>query len=94
MFFVLLFTTINFFSLDYLNKSVCTLNNIPLLVKKESLPNQIWYSFAYTATIFFRLTLKIENFNFKNKGGSSYLIAIYTVGLICLAYMASFVIER
>ena len=56
--------------------------------------SRLWYSFVYTAVIFFSLSLKISNVNFRNKGGTMYIMFVYTLGLICLAYMANFVLQK
>jgi len=91
-FFVTLFTMINAFVLEYLNKKVYNVENIPEAI--GSLPWRLWYSLVYTSSIFFRLTLKIEKIDFKRVGGTLYLLLIYSLGLVCLAYMANFVIQR
>lgn len=55
---------------------------------------RLWYSFVYASTIFFRLTLKIEDIQFNKFWGPVYIIMVYTIGLICLAYMANFVLQK
>ncbi len=60
----------------------------------RALGKRMWYSFVYTASIFFRLTLKIENLNFKSLGGALYILFVYVVGVVCLAYMANFVLNK
>ncbi len=104
---VLFFTVINFFAVDYLNSKVYPLENVPALPRVKNLfdlgPAKViwrsiftrcWYSLAYTSTIFFRLTLEIGKIRFKERGGTSYLLVIYILGLICLAYMANFVLQK
>jgi hypothetical protein len=56
--------------------------------------NRIWYSLMFTSTVFFLLTLKIENIYFKEKRGTFYLFIVYTSGLLCLAYIANFVLQK
>jgi uncharacterized protein YjbI with pentapeptide repeats len=105
--FIIFFTVINFFFLNYLNEKVYALENIPFLPQLKNINNlgsvkitrnnvrkRMWYSFVYTSSIFFRLTLKIEKINFQKIGGAIYLIIMYTLGLICLAYMANFVLQK
>jgi uncharacterized protein YjbI with pentapeptide repeats len=92
--FLLLFTSINYFILGRLNRAVYPLKSIPALYEMKSVSQRIWYSLVFTSTIFFRLTIKLDNLNFKNVIGSLYVIIIYTVGIICLAYMASFVLNK
>ena len=62
--FVILYTLINLFFLNYLNQEVYNVENIP-----EILPGQIgwrlWYSLVYSSIIFFRLTLTIEKIKFQ-----------------------------
>lgn len=55
---------------------------------------RLWYSFVYTATIFFSLTLKIEEIKFQKIAGTLYLVLMYTTGIICLAYMANFILQK
>ena len=90
---VLIFTTINYFWFQRLNANVYNISNIPLFTKL-SFGKRLWYSFFYTSIIFFKFSLKIENLNTKKVGGITYIMFIYTLGLICLAYMASFVLEK
>jgi hypothetical protein len=95
--FLMFFTILNYFVLDRLNNSIYTLENIPFIPKWISdrrIGNRLWYSFVYTSTIFFRLTLKLEKINIKNKSGSIYIILIYTLGLVCLAYIANFILQK
>lgn len=90
---LLIFTFINFFALNWLLNSVYTVGNIPLYYRKYN-ASRLWYSFVYSAVIFFSFSLKIDKINFKNKFGSLYLMFIYILGLICIAYMANFVIQK
>jgi uncharacterized protein YjbI with pentapeptide repeats len=97
LFFIIIFSLINYFNLNRLNFGVYTVENIPKLppiASKRKRGLRFWYSFVYTSSIFFRLTLKLDKINFKRIGGTIYLTLIYIVGLICLAYMANFVIQR
>lgn len=50
-------------------------------------------SLIYTALVFFGLKLSIENFNFRNFRGVLYIGLQYVTGLICLAYLANFMIS-
>jgi len=54
---------------------------------------RIWYSLLYTAIIFFLFSLKIENLNFR-KGAVLYIIVVYGSGILCIAYMANFVLQK
>jgi uncharacterized protein YjbI with pentapeptide repeats len=96
--FVCVFTFITYFFIYYLNK-VYAMENIPVDKWQKKLSfkdfgNRLWFSFIYTSTVFFGLTLKIENIKFEKKWGTAYLILMYTLGLVCLAYMANFVLQK
>jgi uncharacterized protein YjbI with pentapeptide repeats len=90
--FVIVFTLVTLFMIEYLNDEVYKVEGIPPSFKNFS--SRLWYSFIYTSSVFFRLTLKIENINFEKRSGTVYLIVMYTLGLICLAYMANFVLQK
>ncbi len=92
--FLALFTSINYKALDYLNENIYPMSMIPPSSGIRNPFRRFWYSFVYTSTIFFRLTLKIENINFQRILGTIYLITIYTLGIICLAYMAGYVLQK
>jgi hypothetical protein len=98
--FLLLFTVITFFLLDKLNNensqdAVYQLANIPNTTKngRYLFFSRLWYSLMYTSMIFFLLTLKIENLNFK-KGLVMYVLVVYSAGLLCLGYMANFILQK
>jgi hypothetical protein len=97
---LMLLSIINFFFLHKLNKStgVYYIQQIPTdrplrNISLSSAIKRLWYSFAYTATIFFLFSLKIESINFK-KIAVIYIIAIHALGLICLAYIAAYVLHK
>jgi hypothetical protein len=99
-YFVFLFTLLNFFILNLL-QDVYNVSKIPKTRKLRfknyrvaQLLLRLWYSFAYTSTIFFKLSIKTEEIDFKHAVRSLYILFIYTLGLICLAYMANFVLQK
>jgi hypothetical protein len=55
---------------------------------------RLWYSFIYTANIFFPVFLKVENLKYKNKLATLYVMVVYAAGLICIGYIANFVIQK
>lgn len=59
---------------------------------------RLWFSFIYTSIIFFLFSLKIDSLKFtpkfKNIVGMIYVLLVYTVGIICIAYMANFVLQK
>ncbi len=98
--FLLAFTFFTYFFLYSLNTKVYPIKKIPVneswckSLSFDDFGDRLWYSLMYTSTVFFLLTLKIENIHFKEKKGTFYLFTVYTVGLICLAYMANFVLQK
>lgn len=100
------FTFITYLLLEFLQQNIYPLE---VIKKKEESTNsynhpyspkfrKLWYSFVYTGTIFFGLTLKIDHFKFdprpRNVIGTFYLLFMYVLGILCLAYMANFVIQQ
>jgi hypothetical protein len=92
--FLLLFTPITYRKLDLLNQSVYEMQRIPGKVDMKRKIDKWWYSFIYTASIFFRLTLNLENLKYSDKRWTAYVILVYTLGIVCLAYMANFVLQK
>ena len=101
-FFLIFFTFTNYFIIYSLNANVYKMENVTdIQINKwrkkfgfNDFLSRLWFTFIYTASIFFRITLKLEKINFNHKIGVSYLILIYVLGLVCLAYMANFVIQK
>jgi hypothetical protein len=105
--FLLLFTMITFKHLDHLIQNVYPMANITDYQSLEDIKKtgtrkdhinlygkRFWNSFIYTSTIFFLFSLNVQSFKFKYKKAAFFLILVYTVGIICIAYMANFVIAR
>lgn len=90
--FLVVFTFINFCSYNRLLK-IYKIQSLPTYQRKFNF-SRIWYAFVLTSIIFFSFSLKFDKINFKSKGGTIYLILIYTIGLICLAYMANFILQK
>ncbi len=89
--FLCLFTVLTyFFFLDTLNEYVYRIKSVPLNNQRKSW----WYSFVYTASVFFLISLKVENIKFEKRWHVVYLMAMYIVGIICLAYIANYIITR
>jgi len=91
--FIMIFTIINFFLYNTLNERVYKFDNLPDVPKGKH-QHRLWYSFVYTFSIFFQLKLKIDKINFRSKLGTAYLLFMYLLGLVCLAYMANFVLGK
>lgn len=92
-FFLVTFSIITFFSINYLLRNVYAVQHMPLYHRKYSL-FRFWYAFAYTSIIFFSLSLKIDKLNFRKTAGVLYLMVVHITGIICLAYMANYIIQR
>lgn len=99
VFLLFLFTLLTLPMLPFLQKSIYPLEAL----SKARHPyyhwrRQMWYSFVYTGTLFFKLTLKTEHIKFGSKPkhimGTLYVLLVYTLGVVCLAYMANFVLQK
>lgn len=89
---VIIFTGITFGWLRVLNEEVYKVENVST-ARYLSIRSRLWYAFVYTATVFFRLTLKTDKINFAKWIGVTYIFVVYIAGVICLAYMANFVLK-
>ena len=101
IFFLLLFSGINYFRLNDLNRDVYPMSTIPIFPTLGTLPFlwqrarwRLWYAVVYSATLFFTLTIKAEDIRFNRIGASLYIFIIYLSGIVCLAYMANFVLQK
>lgn len=92
--FVLFFSLTTSFFLSKLNPDVCHISNIPLDAHKKKYPRRLWYSFMYTCIIFFSFTLKLDNIKFDKILSSIYIIMIYVIGLVCLGYLANYILQK
>lgn len=92
--FLLIFTPITYIKLNYLNHEVYQMKNIPKMYPTTKKSVKWWYSFIYTSSIFFRLTLKLDDVKFQHRSWTIYILLVYTLGIICLAYMANFVLQK
>lgn len=86
---LLIFTLINLAFYKKLNKSAYTINDEEIAKQGVSFYN----SLVYTSVIFFSFTLKLENLHFKSRGLSLWLIFIYLSGIICLGFLANYVLK-
>lgn len=91
--FLLFFTIINYFLFPFLNANVYRIDKVPIM-RRDWKGRRFWYSFFYTANIFFRLTLKLDKLESRPIIATAYIMWISTLGTICLAYMANFVIQK
>jgi hypothetical protein len=92
--FVLFFSCINFFCLPFLNAEV-----YPVIALETSSSNnrlkagllRFYHSIADATVIFLSFSIKPKKLNFKYWYGVLYVFIIYLSGIICIAYMASFI---
>ncbi len=91
---ILIFTIINYFCLDFLTTYVYKVEGIPVNVKSMEPKKAMWYSFVYTSNIFFRLTLDTERIKFTKIIPTLYFLFIYVMGILCLGYLANFIVQK
>ncbi len=103
--FILIFSSMNFFFLHKFNDKnhgVYHIDNIPEFSPYKfgfsyrrigHFYKRFWYSMMYTSVIFFLLTLKIEKVRFY-KPAVIWVMFVYTVGLICMGFMANLVLQK
>jgi hypothetical protein len=105
--FLLLFTFITWPLYQVLNQSfedsvgngTYYIKNIPLVTLQPD--ENIWFyrfrvltnSLWYTSTIFLMFSLELKYFNFKSRW-AWYIIIIYSTGLICIGYLANFILQK
>jgi hypothetical protein len=105
--FLSIFTLINFKYLDWLAKDVYRISSVkdfPTAAAVDAMPKgkerkhmvreRFWAAFVYTSTIFFLLSLNMNRFTFSHRRAAFYIIVVFVTGVICIAYMANFVIAK
>jgi len=97
--FLAFFTITTTFFLPILNKptaegGVYHMDNLNIDPATERWYNRLWYAFMYTSTLFFILKVDVSKLNFKKKAGVFYIVLIYSLGVLCLGYMANFVLQK
>jgi hypothetical protein len=98
---LLLLTLITFLSYDRVfdeasaNKVVYHLRNIPKVTDDIKNPGlfKLKNAFIFTSLIFFSFSLKTEKLDFK-KPAFFYIILINILGLLCLAYLANYILQK
>lgn len=86
-----IFTIINFTILERLNNLYYV--DVIELNPKDKLSKKALNAVIYTSMIFFFLKFNFSNFKKKNLSGL-YIVLIYLTGIVCIAYMANFVIQK
>jgi hypothetical protein len=91
--FIFVFTWLTYYKLEDLQQNVYTIDKIVLYPKKEFI-RRLWYSLIYTCTVFFPLALKIDNIVTFKKLWLIYITIVFISGLLCVAYIANFVLAK
>jgi uncharacterized protein YjbI with pentapeptide repeats len=98
--FLLLFTLITSFFIGDFNRKiedngVYYLENITLDHPGEKffVLKRFIHAFVYTSSVFFLLGLKVENLNFR-RAAVIYILLVYAMGILCLGYVANFVLAK
>ena len=90
----LLFTLINYKLMNTLNEKVYPIPFMKTLGPNPGFLRKLWFSLLYTSYIFFRLTLDFDRMKYNNIAYTAYILVIYTSGIVCLAYLANYVIQH
>lgn len=85
------FTIINFMILERLNNLYYV--DVIELNPNDKRSKKALNAVIYTSMIFFFLKFNFSNFKKKNLSGL-YIVLIYLTGIVCIAYMANFVIQK
>lgn len=89
--FLIAFTFITYIFIGKLQNGVYAIKMVR--VYPISNPLRLWHALIYTAAIFFPLSFKFDKI--KSTGGwLAYVVFVYLVGLLCVAYLANFIIQR
>lgn len=82
-----------------LNTDVYELENLSTFIRSSGVRHRRslivhWYvSFMYTAIIFLSLNVKMDRIKFEHKGLLLYFFFIYLFGIVCLAYLANYILK-
>jgi uncharacterized protein YjbI with pentapeptide repeats len=90
---IILLTGYNFFRFNHLIKNVYPIEGLSTAYSRD-IGIKLWRSFVFTCIVFFSLSLKLDKINFNERRGAVWIMLIYLFGLVCLAYMANFVLQR
>ena len=99
--FLFLFTIITFCFYNKLNKTlaedgvyyIATMPSPILISSPRNFFKRFWCAVFYTCSLFFIIGLKLENINFK-KFGVVYILFVYSIGIMCLGYLANFILQK
>jgi hypothetical protein len=91
---LLVFILINSCCLRMLNDQVYEVFRPGVIDEKAGYGRKLWQSVIYTSNIFFRLGLDRDCMKFKKAGPTLYFFFIYVLGVLCLGYLASFILQH
>jgi hypothetical protein len=91
---LLVFSFINSFWLPTLNEHVYEVFKPADIDKKPGYRNRLWQSVIYTGNIFFRLTLDRDCMKFEKFWPTLYFFVVYVLGVLCLGYLANFILQH
>lgn len=90
---LLVFSLINSGCLGMLNDHVYEVFKPGVVDGKARYGRKLWQSLIYTSNIFFRLTLDRDGMKFEKFWPTLYFFLIYVLGVLCLGYLANFVLQ-
>lgn len=96
---LLTFVLINFFVLQRLTTEVYEIKGIKDQLQNDDgepvrlgIAKRMWLSIYYTAIVFFGMKMEISSFHFNRFRLVGYIFLIYGVGIICLAFLANWIL--
>lgn len=101
IFFLVLFTFLNYRLADTLNRHVYTIENLKYttIVSAKKMKGsklifyRLYFSLLYTCIVFFAFNVKFDKLHFGKKALLVYFLLIYSIGIVCLAYLANYVLK-
>lgn len=106
-FLALIFSFLTFLLYNPLRRLVYEQDKIPAIPNggSRNFAKKIYYSIIYTSILFFKLSIDVKNLKFTGENDTIkikiqrmfllfYIFIVYSAGLICLGYMANFVLQK
>lgn len=91
---LLVFSLINSGCLPMLNDQVYEVFKPADIDENAGYRHKLWQSVIYTGNIFFRLTLDRDCMKFKKFWPTLYFFVVYVLGVLCLGYLANFILQH
>ncbi len=99
--FLILFTSFTFLYLHVLNKEVYKIDTLPADLNKWSncknsrqVLDHSWNSLVYTSAVFLHIVISMDKLYFKRSGLAIYILFMYFIGVLCLAFMAGCILNQ